>query len=345
MIIGDVSLNGRHKPSDLSVLKTNIQHDGRGTIFTLCQNSLHFKVQGPLNNGSSQTLDFKGDGVFYTDRHDNKIGNSVEDREFLSMMNQTFHMDTRGNWTSPLPFKNTRPTLTNNMAQVFRQAINLDFYVDDALTSRPIVQEVLDAFPPDDLGKDIKDFSIGDDDNLVQHSLGLAWNLSSDCFIFQEPNADVLFTRRGILSKVNSIFDPIGFLSPLTICGKMILREMCTRSPSWDDPLPEEHRDRWESWSMSLDQLSTLRIPRMFVPSSLSLTSDPQVLISSDASETAIAAAAYLKVNHYIGFIMGKSKLAPSAEQYSTFGTLWSRIGNRDWRVRLRSSFYPNVLY
>lgn len=64
---------------------------------------------------------------------------------------------------------------------------------------------------------------------------------------------------------------------------------------------------------MSLDQLSTLRIPRMFVPSSLSLASDPQVLIFSDASETAIAAAAYLKVNHYIGFIMGKSKLAPSA--------------------------------
>nr|XP_034328410.1 uncharacterized protein LOC117689956 [Crassostrea gigas] len=516
VIIGDVCLDGRHKPSDLSVLKTNIQHDGRGTIFTPCQNSLHVKVQGPLNNGSSQTLDFKGDSVFYTDRHDNKIGNSVEDREFLSMMDQTFHMDSRGNWTSPLPFKNTRPTLTNNMAQVFRRAINLDnslkrnpeklkqmcefmenifntgaaerapeipnghecwyipifavthpkkpgkvravfdssivhqgcslndallsgpnltnnllgillrfrkdscaiagdiqqmfyrffvnerdrdylrfywyedndphrkmieyrmtvhvfgnrpspavatyglrravrdadtevvsfvnqdFYVDDALTSRPTpvevidlmrrtqkaldeegkirlhkivsnVQEVLDAFPPDDLGKDIKDFSIGDDDNLVQHSLGLAWNLSSDCFIFQKPDADVPFTRRGILSKVNSIFDPVGFLSPLTICGKMILREMCTRSPSWDDPLLEEHRDRWESWSMSLDQLSTLRIPRMFVPSSLSLATDPQVLIFSDASETAIAAAAYLKVNHYIGFIMAKSKLASSA--------------------------------
>ncbi|XP_052696124.1 uncharacterized protein LOC128174669 [Crassostrea angulata] len=427
VIIGDVCLNGRHKPSDLSVLKTNIQHDGRGTIFTPCQNSLHVKVQGPLNNGSSQTLDFKGDSVFYTDRHDNKIGNSVEDREFLSMMDQTFHMDSRGNWTSPLPFKNTRPTLTNNRAQVFRRAINLDnslkrnpeklkqmcefmenifntgaaerapeipnghecwyipifavthpkkpgkvravfdssivhqgcslndallsgpnltnnllgillrfrkdscaiagdiqqmfyrffvnerdrhylrfywyedndphrkmieyrmtvhvfgnrpspavatyglrravqdadtevvsfvnqdFYVDDALTSRPTpvevidlmrrtqkaldkegkirlhkivsnVQEVLDAFPPDDLGKDIKDFSIGDDDNLVQHSLGLAWNLSSDCFIFQKPDADVPFTRRGILSKVNRIFDPIGFLSPLTIRGKMILR-------------------------------------------------------------------------------------------------------------------------
>lgn len=89
VIIGDVCLDGRHKPSDLSVLKTNIQHDGRGTIFTPCQNSLYVKVQDPPNYGSSQTLDFKGDNVFYTDRHDKKVGNSVEDREFLLLMDQT----------------------------------------------------------------------------------------------------------------------------------------------------------------------------------------------------------------------------------------------------------------
>ncbi|XP_048729761.2 uncharacterized protein LOC125647112 [Ostrea edulis] len=51
----------------------------------------------------------------------------------------------------------------------------------------------------------------------------------------------------------------------------------------------------------------------MFVPQSLSIAPDPQVLIFSDASEAAIAAAAYLKVKHHIGFIMGKSKLAPLA--------------------------------
>ncbi|XP_061182344.1 uncharacterized protein LOC133190668 [Saccostrea echinata] len=220
--------------------------------------------------------------------------------------------------------------------------VHQDFYVDDALMSRPTpeevidfmrrtqkvlaeegkirlhkfvsnVQEVVDVFPPADLGKDVQDLSIGGDDDVVQHSLGLAWNLRSNCFVFQKPDADVPFTRRGILSRVNSIFDPIGFLSPVTICGKMILREMCTGSPSWDDPLLEEYRDRLESWSKSLDQLSSLHIPRMFVPQSLSLASDPQLLIFSDASETAIAAAAYLKVKHDIGFVMGKSKLAPLA--------------------------------
>ncbi|XP_055997868.1 uncharacterized protein LOC125646037 [Ostrea edulis] len=510
VIIGEVCLDGRHKPSDLSVLKTNIQNDGRGTIFTPCQNSIHLKVQGPPSHVTFQARDFKGDNVFYTDRHDNKVGNSVEDREFLSLMDQTFQKNFNGNWTSPLPFKNVRPHLVNNKTQVFKRAINLDhslrknpeklkqmcefmenifqtgaaerapeipkgqecwyipifavahpkkpgkvravfdssivyqgcslndtllsgpnltnnllgillrfrkdlcaiagdiqqmfyrffvnerdrdylrfywyenndplrqmieyrmtvhvfgnrpshavatyglrqavrhadldvvnfvhqdFYVDDALMSRPTpaevidlmrrtqkvlndegkirlhkivsnVQDVVDAFPAADLGKDVQDFSIGEDDDLVQHSLGLAWNLRSDCFIFQKPDGGVSFTRRGILSRVNSIFDPIGFLSPLTICGKTILREMCTISSSWDDPLPEEYRERWESWSRSLDQLSSLQIPRMFVPQSLSIAPDPQVLIFSDASEAAIAAAAYLKVKHHIGFIKTRS--------------------------------------
>ena len=91
--------------------------------------------------------------------------------------------------------------------------IHQDFYVADALTSRPTiaetvdlmkrtqkvldkkgkiclhkivsnVQDVMDAFHVTDLGKDVKDLAFGGDNDLVQHSLGLAWNLRSDCFVF-----------------------------------------------------------------------------------------------------------------------------------------------------------------
>lgn len=73
------------------------------------------------------------------------------------------------------------------------------------------VQDVMDVFPVADLGKDVQDLAFGGDNDLVQHSLGLAWNLRSDCFVFKKPDVDVPFTRRGLLSCVNSIFDPIGF--------------------------------------------------------------------------------------------------------------------------------------
>lgn len=71
-------------------------------------------------------MDFIGENVFYTDRHDNKLGNSVEDREFLSLMDEHLHMDARCYWTSPLPFKSKHPSLKNNKSQVLKRAINLD---------------------------------------------------------------------------------------------------------------------------------------------------------------------------------------------------------------------------
>ncbi|XP_062621746.1 uncharacterized protein LOC134283301 [Saccostrea cucullata] len=54
----------------------------------------------------------------------------------------------------------------------------------------------------------------------------------------------------------------------------------------------------------------------MYLPVSLSDLSNVELHVFSDASEKAIAAAAYLKVvdadnNTYLGFILGKSKLAP----------------------------------
>lgn len=55
-------------------------------------------------------------------------------------------------------------------------------------------------------------------------------------------------TRRGILSTVASIYDPLGFLAPYVLAGKKILQEMCHQGVGWDDPLPEMLKPRWESW-------------------------------------------------------------------------------------------------
>ncbi|XP_061170323.1 uncharacterized protein LOC133179633 [Saccostrea echinata] len=68
----------------------------------------------------------------------------------------------------------------------------------------------------------------------------------------------------------------------------------------------------------NLNLLDGFCIPRMYVPTSYSQMKVPEVLIFSDASEKAVGAAAYLKTTddlgqQQLGFIMGKSKLAPSA--------------------------------
>ncbi|KAK3098135.1 hypothetical protein FSP39_016503 [Pinctada imbricata] len=85
--------------------------------------------------------------------------------------------------------------------------------------------EVMEAFPPEDLGKELKSLDFEKDYLPLQRSLGLVWNLNFDSFVFDIPDFDKPFTRRGLLSTVNSLYDPIGFLAPFTIMGKILLRE------------------------------------------------------------------------------------------------------------------------
>lgn len=75
----------------------------------------------------------------------------------------------------------------------------------------------MDAFSNEDLAKDIKNLDLSTDDLPDQRSLGVQWNLMSDTFTFQVPNTGLPYTRRGVLSTVNSLFNPLGFLAPITI--------------------------------------------------------------------------------------------------------------------------------
>ena len=227
-----------------------------------------------------------------------------------------------------------------------RELVDRNFYVDDALVSVPTSREAVDLvqraqqalkkhgqlrlhkiasndpqvmqnFPANDLAKDLVDLDITKEDLPTQRSLGLIWNLQDDSFGYKINLEEKPYTRRGVLSCVNSLYDPLGFIAPHTIQGKLLLREM-TQTPclDWDSPLPEECISRWTSWRHSLTLLETLRVPRQYLSTGFSVTAETNILVFTDASQAAIAAVAYLyDVNRSgsvdLGFIMGKSKVAP----------------------------------
>ena len=91
-----------------------------------------------------------------------------------------------------------------------------------------------------------------------------------DCFGFSIVLKDQPLTRRGVLATVASVYDPLGFLAPLVLRAKKILQEICRRGVSWDDPLPEDVRPRWERWKLDLVRLKELQIPRCFEPKTMS---------------------------------------------------------------------------
>nr|XP_049576325.1 uncharacterized protein LOC125968877 [Syngnathus scovelli] len=206
-----------------------------------------------------------------------------------------------------------------------------NFYVDEEDARRMLAEanirlhkiasnvgRVMNAFPPEERATDLKDLDLDVDPPPLQRSLGVCWDLERDCFTFRVAKDTKPFTRRGILSVVNSLYDPLGFAAPVTIQGKALYRELTLEQQDWDDPLPSDKEAEWLKWTESLSVLESLQIQRPFFSITLSETQTRELCIFSDASMMAIAAVAYLKVSdrggHYqVGFVMGKSKLAPSS--------------------------------
>lgn len=123
-------------------------------------------------------------------------------------------------------------------------------------------------------------------------------------------------THRGVLSTVNSIFDPLGFVAPITVEGKLFLRSLIRSSIDWDVPLTDEQVTWWNDWRQSLGLLTELKIPRVYTSMSFGRCDSKEVHVYCDASEHAIAAVGYLlakrKDQEELGFVLGKAKVAPS---------------------------------
>ena len=86
--------------------------------------------------------------------------------------------------------------------------------------------EVMEAFPSKDRGKHICDIDLCHDSLPTQHSLGVYWSLEEASFTFKIALSEKLFTRRGVLSVVNSIYDPLGLDVPVLLEGRLLLQRL-----------------------------------------------------------------------------------------------------------------------
>lgn len=96
---------------------------------------------------------------------------------------------------------------------------------------------------------------LGDDESVK--TLGLIWCPDSDNLQFKvkEANDTRVQTKRDILSSLNSIFDPLGFLGPVVIKGKVFLQELWQLKINWDEKLPSDIQNRWRLFVESLRKL------------------------------------------------------------------------------------------
>lgn len=71
--------------------------------------------------------------------------------------------------------------------------------------------QVLDAFPPSELAKDLRDLDLCNDALSLQRSICLLWDIDTDQFTFRTSREDKP------LSVINGLFNPIGFTAPVVL--------------------------------------------------------------------------------------------------------------------------------
>ena len=125
--------------------------------------------------------------------------------------------------------------------------------------------EVLQSIPESERSETEK-LNISLEEVTIERVLGIQWCIASDEFHFNVTLAVKPKIRRGILSTVTSIFDPMGYIVPFTLIGKQILQDMCRENVGWDDPLSEDLATPWNRWLDELPVLANIKIQRHVAP-------------------------------------------------------------------------------
>ena len=229
-----------------------------------------------------------------------------------------------------------------NAQDIVRSALQNNFYVDDCLISVPTAVEgnklasqlvttlskagfCLNKWASNDPrslvglyhmkeGKTVIGMPV--EGGLIERTLGLEWDTLTDSFRFSVSLPDRPPTRRGILSCVSSLYDPLGFVSPVLLPAKALLQGLCKRKLQWDEPIDGSDLRLWHEWLSSLKSLRDFSIPRCIKPEGECTSAPPELHLFSDASEIGYGVAVYLRFqltdkSKHCSLVFAKSRVAP----------------------------------
>jgi hypothetical protein len=157
----------------------------------------------------------------------------------------------------------------------------------------------------------------GVDFKEVTQTLGIDWDTESDTLSVDPRDVTGEYiegptTNRQVLQITTRFYDPLGFLSPVSLVGKLLFPDTWCRGLAWDELLPSDLGARWNTWVSTLPYLARLRIPRWVGTVD---RGHSQVHMFRDASERAYGAALYIRScmadNQVVHLACSKNRLAP----------------------------------
>ena len=157
--------------------------------------------------------------------------------------------------------------------------------------------EILHSLPTSEISTNT--ISLDLNTPTVERALGMIWNINQDTLIFKPITREYPNTKRGILSLVSSVFDPLGILTPSLQEPKLIIQELWKLKIDWDSKIPLEIETRWIKWKSGLHKISQISLNRWYGFQHIDKMK-VELNIFCDASAQAYGAIAYFvfSVNH-----------------------------------------------
>ncbi len=175
---------------------------------------------------------------------------------------------------------------------------------------------VLQTVAEEHRAKDLKELDLHRDSLPLERALGLQWCIESDAFQFKMVMKEKPHTRRGMLSLLSSVYDPLGFIAPVTLPGKVLLQELCRRNFGWDDNLPSDVQQHWTRWLEELVKLAEFKVKRCLKPKDFGPLVHARMHHFSDASECGYGVVSYVRMENcqhdvHVAFLLGKARVTP----------------------------------
>ena len=222
--------------------------------------------------------------------------------------------------------------------------IHRNFYVDDGLISLPTESEaiklikqtqslcaagnlrlhkiasnsrkVMANLPRDECAGALANLDLTSDPLPQERSLGVLWDTNNDHFTFKHEAPSKPDTRRGVLSTVASVFDPLGIISPFILKGRIIVQETCRIKSDWDTPLSSSLSKLWSDWKSDLPNVHKVKVPRCVTPKSFGKIKAAQLHTFADASTNGHGHCTYLRLvdtNHkvHVALLASKARVNP----------------------------------
>ena len=172
-------------------------------------------------------------------------------------------------------------------------------------------REVLATVPQEDLASSVQ--LLTNKELPTERALGVEWDAELDRLKFaftdnQKPNS-----RRGVLSTMAAVFDPLGLIAPVVMKAKMLLQGLCKLKMDWDQELVGQTLAEWLEWKSQMAGIDRLEFPRCIKVAGASRSK--QLHLFADASENGYGAVAYVRLQvgneHVCRLLMAKARVAP----------------------------------